>query len=333
MGEVLNLVKKVAPSDWAVLIEGEPGVGKQSLACEIHRQSRRAAGSFVHARCGAIRESQLDAELFGQEGPGAVGDSHRRPGLIESAGGGTLFLDEVFGLPLWASVKLLDILQERRFRPNGHLENGPRGVRLIASTSCDVQAAVTGNVLYCGLYYYLNAVHIRVPPLRSRREAIPALAEHFLAVAEGTSGRRPGAARYRFSSEALECLVRHDWPGNARELASVVVHAVLLADAEEIGQECVAGALSSVRHHAHQEDSETVSVPLVGGMKHIVQFLIQEVIRRCHGNKAAAARSLRLHRRTLYRLLEEKPESEGQPEGSPPDSASAPDFQSWEGSL
>jgi DNA-binding NtrC family response regulator len=307
MGDVFNLVKKVAPTDWAVLIQGEPGVGKQSLAREIHRQSRRAAGPFVHVRCGALREPQLDGELFGQEGPGTGGDSRRRPGLVESARGGTLFLDKVFRLPIWASVKLLDVVQERQFLPRGNLESDPRGVRLIASAIGDVEAAIAANQLYCGLYYYLSAVHLRVPPLRARREAIPALAAHFLAVAERTSGRRSGTAPYRFSSEAMERLVRHDWPGNVRELASVVVRAVLLADAEEIGQECVAASLGSVPQQVSYADSDTVSVPLVGGLKQIVQSVIREVIRRCQGNKAAAARLLRLHRRTLYRLLQESP--------------------------
>ena len=310
----------------------------------------------------------MDAELFGQESHSTDGDNRKRPGLIESASGGTLFLDEVSRLPFWASVKLLDVIQQRQYLSYGGLESGPLGVRLIASTAWDLEAAVSQNQFYGGLYYYLSAVYIRVPPLRARREDIAALAQHFLAVADGTSDGRTGPhpdplpkgegtwlnplpkgegtwlnprpkgegtwlnplpkgeetslPRYRFSKEAMDRLAGYDWPGNARELASVVVHAMLLANAEEIGQECVADALGSVRQRADyagaaDEDfcpteggrqdacptAETVSVPLVGGLKQIEQRLIHEVIRRCRGNKAAAARSLGLHRRTLYRLL------------------------------
>ncbi len=377
---VVSLVTKVAPTDLAVLIQGEQGAGKNSVAREIHRQSRRAGGPFVHVPCGTLREPQLDVELFGKENPDAGGERRTRPGLIQSAIGGTLFLDEVGRLPFWAAVKLLDIAGQRPFSPYDGPESGSVGVRLIAATSRDLEAAAARGEFYSGLYYHLNAVHLRVPPLRARREDIPGLAAHFLAVADGTTrgredphpdplpkgegtsrcdpfpkgegtsaippppkgegtspseplqkGEEASLPQYRFSPEAMRSLVAYDWPGNARELASVVVHAMLLADTEEISQECVVDALRSVSEcatyanladkivdptegpsgvaaDAGQESpaAETVSVPLVGGLKQIEQYLVHEVIRRCRGNKAAAARSLGLHRRTLYRLLKEK---------------------------
>jgi DNA-binding NtrC family response regulator len=368
MASVVNIVRKVAPTDLAVLIQGEHGAGKHSVAREIHRLSRRAGGPLVHVACGALRELQLDAELFGQASPDAPGQRRTHPGLIQSARGGTLFLDEVWRLPFWAAAKLLEIIHQRPFSPYDGLESGPLGVRLIAATSRDLEAAVARNEFYSGLYYYVNAIHIHVPPLRDRREDIPALASHFLAVADGTSrgresphpGPLPGGEgtsltgpptkgegtsltglpaegdeaalpQYRFTPEAVERLVAYDWPGNAHELAVVVVHAMLLAEAEEIGPECIVDALRSVRERAAYDESadktpgpaeenaianentghessaaETLSVPVAGGLKQIERFLVEEVIRRCRGNKAAAARSLGLHRRTLYRLLREK---------------------------
>ena len=158
------------------------------------------------------------------------------------------------------------------------------------------------NRFYSGLYYYLNAVRIDIPPLRHRQEDIRALAEHFLAGAAFPACPAPGKVPRYFSAEAWQSLLQYDWPGNVLQLAAVVAHAAVLAEGPEIGQACFAGLLGRVRQHA---DSETISVPLAGGLKEMELALINEVVRRCRGNKAAAARALKLHRRTLYRLLEE----------------------------
>jgi DNA-binding NtrC family response regulator len=310
MDEILGLVSKIAPTDVAVLIQGEPGVGKQSVARRIHRQSSRAGGPFVHVGCGGIPKTQLDVQLFGEPGRGAGEDSGRRPGLFERARGGTLFLDDVPRLPFWASVNLFDVLQQCAHAPSQGANNEPVSVRVIASATRDIESAVARNQFYSGLYYYLSAVRIYVPPLRERREDIPELAKHFLAAADGRGSAPAGAARRRFSKDALECLLSYDWPGNILELASVVAHAAILTNAEEIGRECVTDTLGKVACH---DDSEKISVPLAGGLKEIERYVIKEVIRRCRGNKAAAARSLGLNRRKLYRLLEGRPQAENEP--------------------
>lgn len=304
MREILELVRKIAGADVPVLIHGEVGVGKQTIAREIHRRSRRAAGAFVHVVCGSLRESDLEERLFGPSRDCPGRGTGAPASLFEASQSGTLFLDGVAQLPLWAQMKLLDALRSSGGRGG---ENGaavPRPARVIASSTCDLEASVAENRFYCGLYYYLNAVRMDVPPLRHRPEDISALAEHFLAAA--ASGHCPprDGLPWRFSGEARRSLLRCGWPGNVLQLAAVVAHAAMLAEGPEIGQVCVAGLLGS---ECRRPDSETIPVPLAGGLKEMELALVHEVIRRCRGNKAAAARVLKLHRRTLYRILEEQP--------------------------
>jgi DNA-binding NtrC family response regulator len=161
---------------------------------------------------------------------------------------------------------------------------------------------VVENRFYSGLYYYLNTVRIDIPPLRHRQEDIRSLAEHFLAAAAFPLSAALDKVPRHFSAEAWQSLLQYHWPGNVLQLAAVVAHAAGLAEGPEIGQACFAGLLGRVRQHA---DSETILVPLAGGLKNMKRAVINEVLRRCRGSKAAAARALKLHRRTLYRLLEE----------------------------
>ena len=172
---------------------------------------------------------------------------------------------------------------------------------MIASDTCDLETAVAENRFYPGLYYYLNAGRIDIPPLRHRQEDILAMAEHFLAKAVFMRCRTRNQISWHFSQEARQTLLHFDWPGNVPQLAAVVTRAAMLAISPEIGQACVAGLLNSVRK---KTDSEEISVSLTGGLKEMESTIIDEVLRRCQGNKAAAARALKLHRRTLYRLLE-----------------------------
>ena len=299
MCEILGLVRKIARANVPVLIQGEIGTGKQTIAREIHRQSPRAARPLVHVVCGSLRESDMEEKLFGPSWNGAQRSPSGPAHLLELSQGSTLFLDGVTQLPLWAQVKLLDALQGS----NGRSREGEATIaadpRVIASSTCDPQTAVAENRFYPGLYYYLNAVRMDVPPLRRRQEDIRALAEHFLAEA---SSATPNNVRPRFSAEAWQSMLQYDWPGNVLQLAAVVARAAMMAEGPEMGQACFAGLLDGA---CEQADSETISVSLTGGLKSMELALINEVIRRCRGNKAAAARALRLHRRTLYRLLEE----------------------------
>jgi len=312
MRSVLDLVAKIAPTASAVLLRGESGVGKETIAREIHRKSGRAQRALVRVPCGAICHAHLDAQLFGRDGYRLPADEADCPSLVARSDRGTLFLKDVSELPFWAQVKLLDVLQQGEREPPQDGPAAPPDIRVIASSTCDLEAAMAEGRFHAGLYYYLNIVEIRIPPLRERREDIRPLAESFLARMHGGPGLRAGGAGYRFCEEAWQRLLEYDWPGNARELASVVAHAATVSDSSEIGADRVTVSLSQVRCQRH---GETISVPLVGGLKAIERCVVGAVIERCRGNKAKAARLLGLHRRTLYRLLQEKVYNGGQPNG------------------
>jgi DNA-binding NtrC family response regulator len=300
MCEVRDLAAKVATTDAAVLIHGEAGAGKDLVARAIHRQSRHAGGAFVLVNCGAIREAELDARLFGPNRQDLAGDDQVRWGLLQESHGGTIFLSNVEHLPRWAQARLYDVL--------GGSANGPAGsrlvpcdARLIASTACDLEAAVAEGRFHGGLYYRLQVVDIHVPPLRLRHQDLKILAERYLARVLAKQGVAADQRPYRFAEEAWQCLLHHDWPGNLPELANVVARAVAMADNHEIGVE----SLALTPRKAKAPGCDTIAVPLTGNLQAMERQIIDEVIQRHRGNKAAAARVLGLHRRTLYRMLEE----------------------------
>ena len=272
-----------------MLICGEPDTGKELIAREIHRQSRRANGPFVRVACGSIREADLAETLFGR------GDAGRRPGeaavggLLGKAQGGTLFLDNVGELPLWAQARLLDVLQQGRLRSADGGDAGRIDVRTVASTFADLAAAITRRGFLSRLYYYLNVVSIHVPPLRHRPQDVRGLAEACLASANSLRARRGDHGACRFSEDAVQCLLEYNWPGNILQLASVVAHAALLAEREEIGR---AQIIEAIGAPVPRGDSDTIPVPLSGNLAEIERYIIGEVLHRCGGNKAAAARRL-----------------------------------------
>ena len=302
MREIMALARRTAVSDAPVLICGEPDTGKAMIAKEIHRQSRRAAGPMVRVACGVLRESQIAECLFGHRAFSPGGGPDVQPSFLDEARGGTLFLDNVAQLPMWAQFELLDVLQHGRpLRAAGGGRVAP-DVRVIASIWGNPSTLVSQDAFASSLYYYLKVVEIYVPPLRHRPQDIPALAEIYLERANATCVGRPARPPCRLTEEALECLSAYDWPGNTLQLASVIAHAVLLSDSREIGRGAIIEAFGQT---VVQNASDTVTVPLVGGLKEIERTIIDAVIERCRGNKAAAARVLRLHRRTLYRMLQE----------------------------
>jgi DNA-binding NtrC family response regulator len=314
MRRVWDLVDKIAPTTSAVLIRGEPGVGKETIAREIHRKSGRANRALVRLACGAVCEDQLDAQLFGRDGyRTSPGEPLPPSGLLGRSDHGTLFLKGISELPSWAQIKLLDVLQQGEYQQADRSGPAPPDVRVLATATCDLEAAVAEGRFHSGLYYYVNIVEIRVPPLRERPEDIRTLAECFLLRLGQAQGPRAGGPQRRFSEEAWQRLLQYDWPGNARELARVVAHAVMVSDRPEIGAASVAVSLTKA---LRQHDCEAISVPLAGGLKAIERSVIGTVIERCGGNKAKAARLLGLHRRTLYRLLEERARSRGNREAN-----------------
>ena len=211
-------------------------------------------------------------------------------------------------MPLCAQLELLDALKQQPYGPADGSRRTAVDVRVIASTAADLRVAATQGAFLSSLYYYLSVVQIHVPPLRHRPQDVPPLAQAYLALANGVRTHQQGRGPCRFSQDAVECMQQYEWPGNTLQLASVVAHAVLLADGEEIGRTNITGAIGEL---LPRPDCDTISVPLAGGLKEIERAVIEAVIERCRGNKAAAARLLRLHRRTLYRILQDESPAKG----------------------
>jgi two-component system NtrC family response regulator len=231
MQDALERVRRVAPSEAAVLIRGESGVGKEVIATAIHAASRRSTGPLIKVNCGALTETLLESELFGHVRGSFTGAHADRAGYFEAAEAGTLFLDEIGEVSPALQVKLLRVLQDGSFSRVGSSEDLRANVRVIAATNRDLEAAVEVGAFRQDLYYRLNVVPIVVPPLRARREDIPPLIDFFRAKA------RVGeeAARRRFSAAAIDALRRYDWPGNVRELQNAVEYALVMAASDEVG--------------------------------------------------------------------------------------------------
>ena len=315
MRGVLSLAEKIAPIDVPVLIQGETGVGKKFLGRIIHRQSGRADGPCVHVACATLSDSQLESELFA--GPHASLRENPHPtGLVEQASGGTLLLEDVGDLPLRMQIKLLDVIDRGWFPASGR--NGPKSVdvRVIATTSCDLEIAVADGRFHRGFYDNLNLAPIRIPALRERPEDIKAFASYFV---ERLNERRNGdgpACRSQIADEVWNLVLRYPWPGNVRQLASVITRATLLDG------DINTGLRAYLDKSLPPDVGEMITVPMAGDLKEIERHVIREVVRRQGGNKAQAARALGMHRRTLYRVLENgKPNPKrsppsGQPVGS-----------------
>ena len=216
---------------------------------------------------------------------------------------GTLFLENVAQLPLWGQVRLLEVLQQGQHSPGAGHAGVRADVRVIGSSTVDLSVAMAQRAFLSSLYYYLKVIEIHVPPLRHRCQDIGPLAERYLATANATRASQGNRPPCHFSKEALQCLVEYAWPGNKLQLASVVAHAVLLTDGDEITPMQVRELLGEV---VSPDDAETISVPLIGGLKDIERAVVAAMIQRCRGNKAEAARVLGLHRRELYRILQRK---------------------------
>ncbi len=225
MEEVLSTVARAAPTEATVLVGGESGTGKELIARAIHAASRRSSGPFVAVHCAALAESLLESELFGHEKGAFTGADRARTGRFEAAAGGTIFLDEIGEIPTPVQVKLLRVLQERQVERVGSNLPVRLDVRLVAATHIDLMEAIREGRFREDLYYRLAVVRVFIPPLRQRREDIPRLVEHFLAKHADAGTRRIAGV----SREAMDVLLRYDYPGNVRELENLVQSAIVLA--------------------------------------------------------------------------------------------------------
>jgi len=300
--EVRELVARVAPARTTILILGESGTGKEVAARTIHALGGRPDQPFVAINCGAIPEGLIESELFGHEKGSFTGAAGTKAGLFEAAGSGTLFLDEVGELPLPVQVKLLRALQERKIRRVGGNVDISMSARIVAATNRDIGQEVAAGRFREDLYYRLNVIQIRIPPLRDRRADIPLFCQHFLE----RFATELGKPMPRLSPEAERLLVAYDYPGNIRELANVLERAVTLCDGELID----VGVLPSSLREPSQPGAaaEPAVLPEVGmdlqaHLDAVERRLLEQALERAGGVKSEAARLLSLTFRSLrYRL-------------------------------
>jgi two-component system response regulator AtoC len=299
MIEVLELIERAAEFKATVLLTGESGTGKEVLARAIHAQSGRRDESFVAVNCGAIPEALLESELFGHAKGAFTGADRARRGLFVEADAGTLFLDEIGELPLALQVKLLRVLQEEEVRPVGESKSRKVDVRVLAATARDLEREVAEGRFREDLFYRLDVVRVRVPPLRERREDIPLLADHFLARFRQMLGKDVRA----ITDEALARLVAYPWPGNVRELENVLERAVILTRSERIGPDELPPALADAA--APPATPRAGDLSLRRARRAFESELIRKALAATGGNRTRAARLLEIsHRALLYKLKE-----------------------------
>ena len=295
MQKVFDLVSKVADTDASVLIEGESGTGKELIARSLHFNSSRSDRPFLAVNCGALPESLLESELFGHTKgafTGAVGDSK---GLFRSAAGGTLFLDEIGEMPQVLQVKLLRALQEHEVTPVGSSVSQTFDARIIAATNKHLEDEVAEGRFREDLFYRLDVLQIRVPPLRDRREDIPLLVRHFTEKARRGNEKGP----LNVAKEAMVALINYDWPGNVRELENAVERAGILAS-DEIGPDDLPPKIASNASGTY-ESRDTVSFRPT--LEEIERRYVVEVLTSVDEDKARAADILGIDLSTLYRKL------------------------------
>jgi two-component system, NtrC family, response regulator AtoC len=295
MLEVYKLVARVATSTATVLVVGESGTGKELVARAIHNRSPRAAKPFVPVNCTALSESLLESELFGHARGAFTGAIAAKRGLFETANEGTLFLDEIGDMGPKMQAQILRVLQDGEMRPVGGTEAIRVDVRLVCATNRDLDAEVKAGRFREDLYFRINVVTVRMPPLRDRAGDIPILVRHFI----NKIARREGRAEASVSPEALDLLCRHGWPGNVRELENAIERAVAVAKGNVILPSDLPVEVYGGAHVAPASIIE--DRPTLGELE---KRYIALVLTECGGNKKKAAEKLGIDRRTLYRALE-----------------------------
>ena len=299
---MMTLVEQIADSSATVLIQGESGTGKELVARSIHERSPRRNGPFVAVNCAALPETLLESELFGYEKGAFTGAAGRKEGRFELADGGTLFLDEVADLSPVTQPKILRVLQEGEFERLGGTRTQPVDVRIVAATNQELAEMVREKRFREDLYYRLNVITIRVPPLRERYEDVRVLAQHFLRVYAAKNGRKLEG----FTAEAIQRLEAYAWPGNVRELENLVERSVVLARKDRIDAEDLPEEVAGVKRPPRDAILELIGSPLA----EIEQRLLDETLRITGGNKTQAAKLLGIDVRTVARKLERREDAE-----------------------
>ena len=293
---VLDIALQAAPSSASVLVLGESGTGKELLARFIHQHSTRRDKAFVAVNCSAIPESILEAELFGHEKGAFTGAVSKREGRFARADGGTLFLDEIGELSQAVQVKLLRVLQEGEYEPVGG-ETQKADVRIVTATNRDLASEVAAGRFRGDLYYRLNVIALTAPPLRTRREDIPLLVEHFLTV----YCKKNSKPRLAVARETLTKMAGYSWPGNVRELENVIERAVVLCRTDTLRLEDLPETIAESEASSDSTITFGVGTPL----DEVERRLIRETLRHAKGDKSVAAQLLGISTRTIYRKLGE----------------------------
>jgi DNA-binding NtrC family response regulator len=296
MQALYRTLEKVADTEATVLVTGESGTGKELVARMLHRRSRRGSGPFVAVNCAAIPESLMESELFGHERGAFTGAHRRREGKFEEASGGTLFLDEVASMPLALQAKVLRALQERRVTRLGGTGEVACDARVVAATNRDLADMVAEGSFREDLYYRLNVFPVRLPPLRERREDIPALAD----VLVRRAAERHATVAQQLPQTVLRRLMEHTWPGNVRELANALERLVLLAEDGRVSVDDLPPEIGA----ATSPGRGTFHLPPSGiAWDEMEEDLLRQALELADGNRAGAARLLGLSYKTfLYRL-------------------------------
>ncbi|MBX3023106.1 MAG: sigma-54-dependent Fis family transcriptional regulator [Bdellovibrionales bacterium] len=310
--EVLSMIERVAQSDSTVLIMGESGTGKELIAKALHYNSLRSEEAFIPINCGAIPAELLESELFGHVKGAFTGAIANRTGRFELAEEGTLFLDEIGDMSPSLQVKILRVLQERRFEPVGGTKTIESNVRVIAATNVDLELAVEEGRFREDLFYRLNVIPIRIPPLRERRSDIPLLMHHFIEMFNRTRNRQLKG----ITPEAMEMLVNYSWPGNIRELENLVERLSILKGAGIVD---VGDLPEKYRRVQASSDPSKVDIPENGvdfntAVDNYENALIMRALEKTGWNRNQAALLLKLNRTTLVEKIKKKglrpPESE-----------------------
>ena len=293
MEDLLELVRKVAGSESAVLITGESGTGKELVARAIHRLSTRTKGPLTDINCAAIQENLLESELFGHERGAFTGAMTRKLGLFELADGGTLFMDEIAELAPRLQSKLLRALESGEFFRVGGTQKVCTDIRLLAATNREIEYEVAEGNFREDLYYRINTLTVSIPPLRERRADIPVLAQHFL-------DEQGGSSAPVLTNEALETLMEYSWPGNVRELRNVMERLAILRAGEQVQPQDLPRDLAGGRR------SDGTRVPMVGesvSLEELERAHIHAVLRREKWHQGRTAKTLGISAKTLYRKI------------------------------
>jgi len=322
MMDVFQTVHQIAHTRATVLLMGETGTGKEMIAKAIHYNSDRKDQPFIRVNCGALSGQLLESELFGHVKGAFTGAIRDKIGRFEAANGGTLFLDEIVTLDTSLQVKLLRVLQEREFERVGDYRTFSSDVRIIAASNLDLEEEVKAKRFRDDLYYRLNVVAIRLPPLRERRSDIPALIDHFLDKYNQENGR----TLHKISRDLLNLLSRYPWPGNVRELENAIERAVVLSRGEHFTEDLLPLSIRMVAEQSpstgRPASSEDLALELVNEVMdstsaseagqiwnqatgRLERILIEEALRRCDGVKIKAADYLGINRNTLNKKFKE----------------------------